>query len=161
MTQKELAAFHDVNASTITRLKQEGIDVFNADAVRERLQGSQRPAPSVKKVVASVVPSLDEVTNIEEAKLLKEVTLIEKEQLKLAVEQGKFLDVTELVEALQKIGAVVKAAFLRLSNDLPQILEGKTAKQIKKIMKTKTDLILKEMESEFAGLVEGESDESD
>ena len=148
-SQAKIAEFHQVDQATISRLKSKGVDIYDDDAIEIALLSSQKLAPNVKprQIVAGM--AISDITTIDEARFAKEVLLVKKESHKLDILDGESISLAETSEACVKIGSVMKASMLRIPHDNCQILEGKTSKEIYKILEKSVTDILQEMFDSF------------
>lgn len=155
-SQAEIAEFHEVDQSTISRLKAKGVDIYDDEAIQLALLTSQKPAPNIAPRIIAGGLTIADVETIDEAKFLKEVLLVKKESHNLSILEGKSISIGEVKEALQKIGNVTKSLLSRIPSQNSQILEGKEAKEIEKILDDIINQVLQEMHDEFEGMLENE-----
>jgi len=142
-SQAAIAEKLGVNQSTISRLKKEGVDIYNEELCRAVLEGKQKPAEAIAKA-GSVRDDLtiDNAKNAQEMKFLKEREDALMKKHKREVEEGKYFLVEEGKEIQRKIVATHKAILTRIPHDSAQLLEGKSAEFIEEFLAKKIDAAL-------------------
>jgi hypothetical protein len=115
----KLAKTSGIPYGTLSRWKREGTDIFNAEALAERMARIKQ-APC---------------ENITQARLLKLQLEAERLQLQLDVERGKFVCGATMKTEGIRIGGVIGSTLDRLAQELPPQLAGRTAPEIAVILK--------------------------
>lgn len=165
-SQSEIAEKFGVNQATISRLKRNGVDIYNDDAVEHALRSVRAPAPAIKQLQEEKpMPSVDssngsyaEIKTKEQAEIEEKKRNIQLKDIKIAVEEKKYISRGEGEESAQAIGAIFRASILRLESDLPQQLEGKSAKEIQKILHSKLYDALQDASEKLEMMGRGESE---
>ena len=164
-TQKQLAGIYQCDPATITRLKKAGVDIYNLDEVRTAiLNQPNRPrqwssgCPLDDKPEDPVEFDGDAKSNI--AKLEEQAlasadynqsryirTKIQslKELLQLQVLAGDYVHKDEVFADYTMIGNALKASIVRMQSDLPGMLEGLTAPQMKVRLKERGHQLMGEL----------------
>ena len=154
-TQRELAIVYRINQSTISNLKKSGVDIYDRDEVRTAMlaQRKRPPAwvngcpwdnkPVTQPPEEGDLPSLDMANlerltrealhegDTERAKLIEGVTKISKNLQQLAIFQRDYIPRQEVETDMVRISAGVRAGLNSLRLELPAVLEGFTAAQMK------------------------------
>jgi len=119
ISQAEMAEKAGVNPKTLRDwAKQEGLDWQDEAAVMARSQ----------KIKDRETANEDSGT-VKLRKLKAEADILEH---KLAVQRGDFVSSEEMKNEGLRIGNAVKGVFLRMPDDLPPLLAGRTAAEVKK-----------------------------
>jgi hypothetical protein len=168
MTVKQLSEYHKIAESTVHRLRRKGVDIQNPDEVAKAIlsavkrpqswesgnpnEGGKPPEMDTAKDTKAVPQ--DERTLKAQALSAKDYTEARffwtklrslREAKQIEILDGKHIHRDEIVDDMTKIGHGVKAALLRLQNDLPAALEGLTAVQIEGVIKAKVYEILTDL----------------
>lgn len=156
LTQKQLADNYRCEQSTISKLKKKGVDIYSAEEIRAALLAQpKRPKhwqngcpwddkPEQAPLVADDIDAKDTEEQIKllEAQALSAIDYTQsrfirtkiqslKELLQLRILNSEYEHVDEIAADYTKIGHAIKASALRLQADLPGMLEGLTAAQMK------------------------------
>ena len=117
-SQVELAEMSGVSVKTLRSwAKLEGLDLNDEAAVMARAEET--------KLRFSAVEDAGEVKL---RKLKAEADILEH---KLAVQRGDYVSAMEVENEGLRIGTAVKSVFLRMPDDLPPLLAGRTAAEVK------------------------------
>lgn len=118
-TQAEIAARAGVTPKTLREwARHEGLDWQDEAAVMARAeQVRDRESAS------------EDSGTVKLRKLKAEADILEH---KLAVQRGEFVSAEEMKNEGLRIGNAVKGVFLRMADDLPPLLAGRTAAEVKK-----------------------------
>ena len=151
-TQHELAILYQVPQPTIARIKKKGVDVQDRDKFRVAMLGqSKRPAAWVNGCPWDEKPEKDPATDIEvedldmeqlrkdlmnsedydAARFIKTKIGGLKEFLQLSILERDHLPKQEVETDMIRISAGVRAGLNSLRLELPAVLEGFTAAQMK------------------------------
>jgi hypothetical protein len=128
-----VAQKYNVTTQTIRNWILKGIDPLDEKAVTEyRAHHSGAGDPDLRER-----RQLAETLRLEEQAILAR---LEREKL-----ERKLIDLIMATETIQTLGAVTSAKFAGLENELPPLLEGKTAKEMGGIIKIQVKKILEEL----------------
>ena len=162
-TIKQIADYHKVSETSIKTLKRKGVDIQDRYAVRDAYLSQQRRPQSYinghapwEDPPAGIEDDSEELPEDEAAirdQALKATTWDEarfrwtqlkalKESRQLDILHERYVSAEDVAEDYTRIGFAVKAAMIRLSNDLPPMLEGMSAPQMKKKIREQTIHIL-------------------
>lgn len=156
LSQAKLAVLYKVNQDWISRAKAKGVDIYDKHAIRKAmLSQSKRPKHWVngcwwddkQEDDPIVTTELNGKSTEDQIKLLEQQALAAqdydasrfirtkiqslKELLQLQILAGDYEHNDKVAEDYTKIGHALKASALRLQADLPGMLEGLTAAQMK------------------------------
>jgi hypothetical protein len=150
--QRELAVLYQVNQPTISNLNRSGIDIYSKESVREAiLKQSKRPPAWSNGCPWDEKPEKDPATDIEvedldmeqlkkdllnakdydQARFIKTKIGGLKEFLQLSILERDHLPKSEVETDMVRISAGVRAGLNSLRLELPAVLEGFTAAQMK------------------------------
>lgn len=115
---KALAESSGLHYTTLSRWKREGTDIFNPDALRERISRKKDAPPE----------------SITEARLKMIQAQTAKIELATKITSGEFVNAAEIRAKGLQIANTVRTVFLRMPNDLPPLLAGRTSAEIKVIV---------------------------
>ena len=171
-TQKELSIKYQVDQSTITRLKKNGVDIYDKNAVRDAiLNQPNRPrawisgcpyddAPEQSEAFQEFIEG-DTKANIEalerqameaidynQSRFIRTKIQSLKELLQLQVLNADYVHKDEVDYEFTKIGNALKASVSAMQSDMPGMLEGMTAPQMKKRIRERGHQLM----AELAGL---------
>lgn len=117
-SQAEISEMAGVSVKTLRAwAKDEGIDLSDDAAVMTRAAQ-----------VASRNSANEDATEVKLRKLKAEADILEH---KLAVQRGDYVSAMEVENEGLRIGTAVKSVFLRMPDDLPPLLAGRTAAEVK------------------------------
>ena len=120
-TQAEIAALAGVSVQTlIIWRKNEGLDIWNLEAVMERAKRTKTNRETTEDEKGAKL-----------RKLTAEASLKEHE---LAVRRGEFVPSHEMESDGVKIGMAVAAVFAKMPDELAPLLAGRTAGEAKKVL---------------------------
>ena len=156
LSQAKLAVLYKVNQDWISRAKAKGVDIYDKHAIRKAvLSQTKRPRDWVngcwwddkQEDDPIVTTELNGKSTEDQIKLLEQQALAAqdydasrfirtkiqslKELLQLQILAGDYEHNDKVAEDYTKIGHALKASALRLQADLPGMLEGLTAAQMK------------------------------
>jgi transposase-like protein len=123
----QLARELGVSRESLRKWKLEGVDLSNPKQVGERMARMTNSPPS---------------GDMATARLRKLTAEASRQELALQREQGEVVPVSEVLEAFAMLGAVVRAATMRLVANLPQMLEGVTPAQAQHIIRDQASSVL-------------------
>ncbi len=111
----DLAESSGIPYATLSRWKREGTEIFNPNALAERI-GRKKDSPP-ESITAARLDLISAQT--------------EKVRLANQIQRGEFVNAAEIrAEGLQ-IANTVRSVFLRMENDFPPLLTGCTSAEIK------------------------------
>lgn len=110
----DLAQTSGIPYTTLSRWKREGTDIFNPDALAERI-GRKKDAPP---------------ESITSARLLLIQAQTAKIELATKISSGDYVNAAEIRAKGLQIANTVRGVFLRMPNDLPPLLSGRTSAEI-------------------------------
>ena len=120
-----LAKYFDVSPKTLRRYELAGVDIFDEEAVRLHVSKLVGPKAEAFKDQGPGGDAKDRKTEWE-CRLL---------QQKFERQAGDLLPVAKVEEEGIMLGAVSKSLWDRLENDLPPMLEGRTAAEMQKVLR--------------------------
>lgn len=113
-TLREVAAKVGCTIRALSKYKLEGVDVYDVEAVRKHRESKR----------TGDVPRAGNDPDIKEEKRRLTKAQADKAELEVRRLRGELVPVAEVREDMLRIGGAVKAAMLRLENDLPPRLHG-------------------------------------
>jgi len=156
LSQDKLAVLYQIPQFAVSKLKSKGIDIYDKEAVRKAvLSQASRPKAWVsgcpwdkkpEKVPTVVAKDADDETDAQiEALRIQALAAADyddarfsrtkiqslKEFKQLSVLEGDYIHKDDVVADMTKIGFGVGALLEQLTSDLPAMLEGLTAAQMK------------------------------
>ena len=155
LNQKQLAEKYQVDQSTITRLKKAGVDIYSDDAVRDAILAQpNRPRAwtagcpwdevteqskafqdfiegDTKANIEALERQAIEATDYNESRFIRTKIQSLKELLQLQILNGDFEHRDEVVNDYTKIAHALKASITAMQSDMPGMLEGLSAAQMK------------------------------
>lgn len=115
--QIELSKLVGVSVLTLRNWAEGGLDLDDMEAVKARAAKVHERADASEDSVAAKLRKIRAEANILEHKL--------------AVQQGDFVSAEEVKNEGLRMGTAVKSVFLRMPDDLPPLLAGRTAAEVK------------------------------
>jgi phage terminase Nu1 subunit (DNA packaging protein) len=138
ITQAAMAEKAKVSVRTLQKWEKEGLDITDEAAVMLRADLAQGRKDSRE--------------DAGEAKLRKLIAEADRVELQVAKERGDLIAISEIDEVLMRLGAVVRAAIMRLEADLPPMLEGLSSAKMQKLIRSKVDEVLTALSDESAAI---------
>ena len=152
-TQAQLADRYNVTRMTISRWKNEGIDIHNSDEVANHSRKSSSMLQGdLFAPEGSVYEQIDQARNKDEAVFIKTKIEARKLQLQFEITQGDYIKNSEVKEGAVRILSILKAGMQKLESDLPNKLYGLQASDIQKEIRAANDKLL----TQFAELAKEE-----
>lgn len=115
-----IARKYGIARNTLMLWRDQGLDMSNDAAVEARFNESKSAQPT------------EDMAESKARKTKAEADMVEH---KLAVLRGEFVSAEEIKNEGLRIAAAVKGVFLRMPDDLPPLLAGQTAAEVKKRLK--------------------------
>jgi hypothetical protein len=161
-TRQARAAEIGCTMQTLSNWSRSGTDVFDDDAVRDRIRKCRhlphglkpewvpKPAAPVADVdpvqsgdhTERLIHELSITTNERDAKRLKvQIDGLHK-GFALREAAGSYVARSTVDEALMRIAAAVKSAILRMESDLPPVLEGMSPPKMQVVIRGKVDEVM-------------------
>ena len=128
-TKAAICRRYAITAATLKAWEQEGLDVFNDQAMTERAARKHKPSGE----------------ELFQARLKKLQAEARSATLKASQLEGTLIDLAEAKAAMTRIGAVTKALLLRMQADLPPMMEGQTASRMSAIISQAVETILTQL----------------
>ena len=128
-TNVEICKTHGITDKTLQAWKNEGIDIYNDEAMAER---------AARKHGASG-------NAMSEARLQKLQAEARSATMKADQLAGKLIEINEVRDAFTKIGAVTKGMLMRMQADLPPMLEGQSPSRMSQIIGESIHKVLTQM----------------
>lgn len=144
-----------LKASTIQQYTSRyNLDVYDVEGTVEFIKGLSRAATPItdeelleldkrKKVADTTRAEQEAIKSIESAK--KEKFATQKEELKVKQLEGSLISIEEVEHSFEQLGYILKSELQTWVGELPIVLEGLEANNIKKILERKLDVVLKEI----------------
>ena len=187
LSQRAFADMYHVSVDFIRKMKADNVDLTNRQKVsRYILRQPKRPAKwtsgnPLNRNVGKVENTADEVDedasldDIQEALRMEMVKAVDYDKARtlktkadalkkikeLAILDKTYIHREELNQHLIKIGNGVKSALARYRGELPQVMEGMTAPQIKKALAAKEREVLLLLADGLSEIYEEEEVEND
>ena len=144
-----MAAFYGVSHTALQNWGKSGVDVFDFGQTLRHVQ-SLRTKPTgwkgaVDRDENAAAIELDDIRDLETAKLALTIRQAKKVDFQLEVEMARYILAETQREHGVRIGAAVKAAVLRLEADLPPVCEGLSAASMQKKFREAGDQVLKDL----------------
>jgi len=149
LTQQQLADDYSVSLSTLKRALRSGVDVHNKQAFVDWVYSNKKRPPGWENGVPweqgeeqaeaiALSPELHELAeqvrnapNYDVARTCKTKIDALMQVAKIAVLEGSYIHVDEVVDAFHRVGSAVSAAHKQAQADLPAMCEGLPAAQTK------------------------------
>jgi hypothetical protein len=96
--------------------------------------------------------TVETIQSLEEAKVYKMRLECQKLEHQVSLAQRKSIPMTEVKDLCVKIGSIISAEFASLSNDVPGLLEGLPAIQVRAKFKARGDLYLRTIKKAISEL---------
>jgi hypothetical protein len=128
-TNVEICKTHGITEKTLQAWKNEGIDVYNDEAMAER---------AARKHGASG-------NAMSEARLKKLQAEARSATMKADQLAGKLIELQEVEHAFTRLGAVAKSLLMRMQADLPPMLEGQSPSRMSQIIGEAIHKVLTQM----------------
>jgi hypothetical protein len=138
----------EVTRAMVRVWKKKGYDLHDIEKLKARLMESERPPAGLRsktadtpdepmsgdleQQLATLQRDLITASDYETARRIKTKIAGLKELHRTQVEMGQFIPVTESMDAGARAATASKAAWEAIEDDLPPMLEGLTAAQMKK-----------------------------
>lgn len=169
LNQKQLAEKYQVDQSTVTRLKKAGVDIYNDDAVRDAILAqpnrpkawisgcpwdeAKQPSEAFQEFIQgdtkANIEALErqamEAIDYNEARFIRTKIQSLKEILQLQILNGDYEHKDEVVSDFTKIGHALKASITAMQSDMPGMLEGLSAAQMKTKIKARGYQLMAEL----------------
>ena len=158
MTNQERADQIGIARSKLQKWKADGVDIFDDDAVRDKIASLQKLPPNLNDQfiprisapdidpaeldIEAIIKSLGEADDKNTAQTIKLKIDGLFNAYKLREAAGKYVSRSTVEEALIRIGAAVKAAIMRMEADLPPMLDGMEPASMQTVIKGKVDEVL-------------------
>ncbi|MGB2402840.1 MAG: hypothetical protein ACPIA7_05455 [Akkermansiaceae bacterium] len=171
LTQKELAQIYKLDQSTITRLKKAGVDIHNKDAVRDAILNQPNrpkawisgcpwddaPEPSeafqefiegdTKANIEALEKLAMQATDYNESRFIRTKIQSLRELLQLQILNGDYERNDKVFTDYTIIGNALKAGITAMQSDMPGMLEGLSAAQMKIKIKERGHQLMAELAS--------------
>lgn len=173
-TQRQLADLYHCDQATVSRLKKEGVDIHDANAVRAVILAQpNRPAdwvsgcpwdekPEKAPVIDDSIKPEDQIDNLEkmamgatdynESRFVRTKIQSLKDLLQLRILAGDYIHRDEVTADFIRIGNGQRAALKQMQADLPAMTEGLSAAEIKKKIAEYNNRLASMMANEFSNL---------
>jgi DNA-binding transcriptional MerR regulator len=129
MTQQQVADVAGITTKTLRAWRADGLDISNVGAVIAR----------ARSMAARIVTAADEGDaslreQIQKAELRRKLAQADRLEMEAEKVRGTLIDATTLNADFEMIGRMFRQAHDKAENDLPPMLAGRPAGEIKKIL---------------------------
>jgi len=181
LTQNEKAELYGVSRKTIVLWEKEGVNTERLQEVAKYLANLRKKPPNLTELVKNAINSyllesqkvsvpvtnsegdpdiavvdLPKFSSLDEARMEQIRYKTALDIIKIRKEEGDLLSIDSLIEALQKIGASLKATLLKVPHDMAVALEGKTSREIEELLTQGMHKVLSQCVSDMEKLKNNE-----